>query len=461
MRISRCLAAALGLAAALPVRSAEVLYSSSNRFEGPYPGGYSNPPGYKWYPTATCSTNGSWWQQQAVLTGPEEACRQMAQKRLEEVRVAQPPNVTKCLTYTTSMSSIACGQKYVCKPGQYPGQQVCGYEPIIYPICNITVTRDARPSTKLVPAYIVVNLNYSVHGNDSSISYTNEAGRGSTFEVSYGTSGKLNIGADPNSSLASEYTFTETSSTKLATQTTSSNSSHVISDVDPADYLSDRIVFWLNPVITTYTGCGLPDTSVYSAAAEGRAYMRPGDDPSKPLTESFTIHELLDPSLIPDTDTDRWRRIFVEQFTRQEMLDLASGLDPRITPDGKMNMAPYLDPNRYRAPSGDGGACKVTFEGVKMGAPLECTVKYSYALEDTTKFDVNWQVSLRTKLLGGASGTLGTHYGRTYTETNTTSNSAVIHIGTSTPYTCLGGQLYIDTMFNTYVVNGVATYCAY
>jgi hypothetical protein len=379
----------------------------------------------------------------------------MGQKRLEEVRAAQPPNITQCLTYTTTTSSVACGQKWVCKPGPY-GSQVCGYEPTNYPVCNITVTRDTRPSTKVVPAYMVVSLDYALPGNDSKIEYTNEAGRGATWEISFGTSGRLNIGLDPTGSLMSEYKFTQKSSTKVSSQSASSATATVASSQDAPDYTLDTFHLWLNPVITTYTGCGQPDVSVYSSSGEGRTYFPPGNDPNRTINADFTVRHLLNPETIPAESA--WKRTFVQQFTRQEMLDLVTTLDPPILPDGTMNMAPALDRDRYRDPSDLGVLCPAAWDGVWLETPIVCTVEYSYAMENTNTFDVNWEVNLKTKLLG-SSASLQTYFSRTHTETNTTGNGANLRIATSTPNVCFVGQIFIDTMFNTYVVNGTMDPC--
>jgi len=47
----------------------------------------------------------------------------------------------------------------------------------------------------------------------------------------------------------------------------------------------------------------------------------------------------------------------------------------------------------------------------------------------------------------------------TYAQENTTSNSSALLLNTTTASICIDGQIYMDTMFNTYLVNSTTRSC--
>jgi len=372
------------------------------------------------------------------------ACDWQAKTKMASLAAAANDK-TSCFTYSTTLTTPSCSAT-ACGWGSdegCPGQ-----------VCNIKVYRTSRTSEVSFPLFVVQGLNYSVPGNESYVSYKNESSRGSTWSTETTLGNKVSVALDAVlKGLTGEVKYTAKTGTELTAKTSASSSSSFPGYFDISDYMKDEFVLWINPTLTRFTGCGAGDHYVYGAGGGGRSYLPPGLDQTKPIVERFTAAELLNPALA----TDPWRRSFLEAVAAQDAYESVVKLDPRVSPDGTPNPNPYLDLGTRFRQVDPLGACPTTFSGIRLRAPLDCDVKFSYSKESSSSF--TWETDIKVPFFGTVTENLNYSYTSTYKQENSTSNTAVLHLGTTTSGVCISGQIYMDTMFNTYVINSTTSTC--
>jgi len=321
------------------------------------------------------------------------------------------------------------------------------------PVCTVRVDRATRANTTYVPAFVVQSINYAVPGAKSSITYTDETKRGSTWETKSNVSASLVVGfKNELLNFTSTTSVSQSEGTKTALLNSASWNEKFIFSNDVADHLRDHFTLWINPTLTKYVGCGTADAALYGVTYQ--LWVPAGFDPTLPVLQDFTASELL--GLTPASTP--YKQLFLSQISQADILEKIVALNPFFTTTGTLAVNPVLDKNRFR-PVLPAGGCAVSFAGVSSAHPVGCEASYSISTDDTTTFESKWSVKVGLSLLGSTSSEFSTSYVRTEQQSASTTNKASIHLETSAPNVCIDGQLTVDTMFNTYVVTGYTYSC--
>lgn len=460
--ISRFIVAAALLLTATP-HSASQLYSSSFRF---FPGVYGKS-ALVWNIAQGPDCNSSWGERanRTSTDTPEQYCSTRAQQALSSTLATLGSSVdtqTQCYSVTSSVTYATCVRQEAYCPwflSVPPYGSTCtplgrGVT-VTYrePVCTIAVNQSTRANDTVTAAYLVQSINYAVPGARSTITYTDETKRGSTWETKSTASASLVVGfKNELLSFSSSNSLSVTNGTKTALQNSSSWKEKFIFPDDVANHYKDVFTLWINPTLTKYSGCGAPDTVLYGATYV--PWVPAGFDPTLPVLQDFSASELL--GLTPASTN--FKQAFLTQVSQSDILQKVVTLNPFFTSTGEVAVNPVVDKNRFRPVLPD-GSCSVSFSGVSSAHPVDCEASYSTSRDTSSTFDTKWALKFGLTILGTVPSEFSVNYVRTEQQSGATSNKAAIHLETSSQNSCVDGQLLVDTMFNTYAVLGNTHTC--
>jgi len=373
------------------------------------------------------------------FTGPSVSCTGLGQ--YEYNALSNPADLSTCASYTASTASYACGDPL---EGSW-----------ISDICNVAVTREPRAHAVGAPAFVVRAINYQVPGNRSSISYMAGDSNGSTWETK--TSAGVTLKAEWTlASTSGQLKLQHDTSTKLSLQRSSSLTENLTFTADVADHNRDVVSLWVNPKVDRYDACsGQQELMQFGVATQ--PWVNPAFDPTQPVMMDFTVGELLHPATVVDT----YRSLFLSRLTQDDIRTRILVLDPFVDQATWTVVAnPVLNSDRFRPVQG--GTCPRNLsDPVTANRSITCQAKYSQGLDTSETFKADWSVSTKLKVEGfSAEREYAVSYSRTTTGSSKNENTAEIKLATSTPGTCISGQLAVDTMFNVYIVSSSVFPCA-
>jgi len=385
-----------------------------------------------------CDLNGihDFWGPEAP--SPAAACTALGVERASTFN--NPADLSTCAAYTATYQSYSCGD---------------ADSPIDNAICDVNVVRGPRAHASATPAFVVRSISYQVPGNRSTITYAAGDSNGSTWEVKNSTG--VNVSVDWGKfGVSSQLKLQHDTSTKLSLQRSTTLTEALTFNSDVADHNRDVISLWVNPLVDRYDPCN-SQTELLQFGIATQPWVNPAFDPTQPVMMDFTVGELLH----PETVVDSFRKLFLAQLTQNDVRTRILALDPFIDPSTWTVVAnPVLNVDRFRPVQG--GTCPRNLsDPVTANRTITCQAKYNESLDVSDTFKRDWSVSTKLKFTGlELGGGYSTSYSRTTTSSNGNNNTAEIKLATSTPGTCITGQLAVDTMFNVYIVSSTVFPCA-
>lgn len=413
-------------------------------------------PGVAWYndATAACNTSGALGTYTSIpfVSSNQTACDKKAQEELNAAYATEADKgPASCYRATGTLETKTCGNKLVC------GYSGCGYVPVTETVCHLTVFKSA--SFKYTPAFLVHSILYELPGNATHVTYNSDAMSGSTWETTlaggYSSEATLKwlLGATYSSTTTYERVDRETISINAKSTDTFNF------QADAPDHYQDQIVLWINPTLTRWVQCA-GGGDVYEYGVTSNPYLGQ-QDWRDAAWMVFTAGELLHPSTV----FDPVRKPFLDALalTPGQVDESILTLDPffdEVTRTMRPTAALENDPDRFR--NVQGGICpRNLVYPITDDHSYECTGSYSITNENTSTFNSNWKLNAQVKFLGMQPNIgISASYKRARTERTGHGNSAIIHLGTTTPGICIRGQLAIDTMFNVYVASTESYPCA-